>query len=56
MPTYAQLMADGVRGDNGLTQAFPPNTGVGWYSLAKRHLAQTRTVARAATGSADLPN
>ena len=24
----------GVRGDNGLTQAFPPNTGVGWYSLA----------------------
>ena len=34
MPTYAELMADGVRGDNGLTQAFPPNTGVGWYSLA----------------------
>ena len=34
MPTYADLMADGVRGDNGLTQAFPPNTGVGWYTLA----------------------
>src|SRR5574341_2141951 len=34
MPTYAQLMADGVRGDNGLLQAFPPNTGVGWYTLA----------------------
>jgi len=33
MPTYAQLMADGVRGDNGLLQAFPPNTGVGWYTL-----------------------
>ncbi len=34
MPTYANLMANGVRGDNGLTQAFPPNTGVGWHSLA----------------------
>ncbi len=34
MPTYAQLMANGVRGDNGLVQAFPPNTGVGWYTLA----------------------
>ena len=34
MPTYAQLMAEGVRGVNGLVQAFPPNTGVGWYSLA----------------------
>ena len=34
MPTYAELMAKGVRGDNGLVQAFPPNTGVGWYTLA----------------------
>jgi len=34
MPTYAELLADGVEGDNGLTQAFPPNTGVGWYTLA----------------------
>jgi len=34
MPTYAELMASGVRGDNGLLQAFPPNTGVGWYTLA----------------------
>ncbi|HEY6057933.1 MAG TPA: alkaline phosphatase family protein, partial [Candidatus Limnocylindrales bacterium] len=34
MPTYASLMASGVRGDNGLVQAFPPNTGVGWYTLA----------------------
>ncbi|HEX2910913.1 MAG TPA: 5'-nucleotidase C-terminal domain-containing protein [Chloroflexia bacterium] len=34
MPTYRQLMADGVAGNNGLTQAFPPNTGVGWYTLA----------------------
>jgi 2',3'-cyclic-nucleotide 2'-phosphodiesterase (5'-nucleotidase family)/predicted AlkP superfamily phosphohydrolase/phosphomutase len=34
MPTYADLMSRGVRGDNGLVQAFPPNTGVGWYTLA----------------------
>jgi 2',3'-cyclic-nucleotide 2'-phosphodiesterase (5'-nucleotidase family)/predicted AlkP superfamily phosphohydrolase/phosphomutase len=34
MPTYAGLMRDGVTGANGLTQAFPPNTGVGWYTLA----------------------
>ena len=34
MPTYAKLMKDGVTGKNGLVQAFPPNTGVGWYTLA----------------------
>jgi 2',3'-cyclic-nucleotide 2'-phosphodiesterase (5'-nucleotidase family) len=34
MPTYASLMANGVRGDNGMLPAFPPNTGVGWYSMA----------------------
>src|SRR3989337_1694278 len=34
MPAYADLLAKGVRGDNGLVQAFPPNTGVGWYTLA----------------------
>ncbi len=34
MPTYASLMASGVRGDNGMVQAFPPNTGVGWYTMA----------------------
>jgi 2',3'-cyclic-nucleotide 2'-phosphodiesterase (5'-nucleotidase family) len=34
MPTYADLMRDGVKGVNGLVQAFPPNTGVGWYTLA----------------------
>lgn len=33
MPTYQQLMQQGVRGENGLTQGFPPNTGVGWYTL-----------------------
>ena len=34
MPTYRGLIARGVVGDNGLRQAFPPNTGVGWYTLA----------------------
>ena len=33
MPTYASLMASGVRGDNGMNQGFPPNTGVGWYTM-----------------------
>lgn len=34
MPTYSALMAAGVRGDNGMLQSFPPNTGVGWYTMA----------------------
>src|SRR5512135_2198734 len=34
MPTYTALMAAGARGQNGLVQAFPPNTGVGWFTLA----------------------
>jgi 2',3'-cyclic-nucleotide 2'-phosphodiesterase (5'-nucleotidase family) len=34
MPTYKQLMKDGVTGANGMLQAFPPNTGVGWYTMA----------------------
>ncbi|HBY93805.1 MAG TPA: hypothetical protein DEP84_07510, partial [Chloroflexi bacterium] len=34
MPTYADLIRRGVEGDNGLLQGFPPNTGVGWYTLA----------------------
>ena len=34
MPTYAALKASGVTGDNGMVQAFPPNTGVGWYTMA----------------------
>ncbi len=33
MPTMADLMAKGVKGENGLIQAFPPNTGVGWHTL-----------------------
>ncbi len=34
MPTMRQLMAQGLKGDNGLLQGFPPNTGVGWYTLS----------------------
>ncbi|MGH2528404.1 MAG: 5'-nucleotidase C-terminal domain-containing protein [Actinomycetota bacterium] len=35
MPTYADLLDNGVEaGGNGLLQAFPPNTGVGWATLA----------------------
>jgi hypothetical protein len=34
MPTYAAMLAQGVRGANGMQQGFPPNTGVGWYTIA----------------------
>jgi 2',3'-cyclic-nucleotide 2'-phosphodiesterase (5'-nucleotidase family)/predicted AlkP superfamily phosphohydrolase/phosphomutase len=34
MPTYKALMKDGATGKDGMLQAFPPNTGVGWYTLA----------------------
>src|SRR5262245_17684668 len=34
MPTYGALIRQGLKGDNGLVQGFPPNTGVGWYTLA----------------------
>ena len=34
MPTFKELMKKGVKGRNGLTQGFPPNTGVGWHTLA----------------------
>lgn len=34
MPTFAEMRKNGVTGDNGLLQAFPPNTGVGWSTLA----------------------
>jgi len=33
MPTFDALMSAGVRGSNGMTQGFPPNTGVGWYTM-----------------------
>lgn len=34
MPTMRELMRTGLKGDNGLLQGFPPNTGVGWYTLS----------------------
>src|SRR6187455_765126 len=34
MPTYKELMKHGATGKNGMIQAFPPNTGVGWYTMA----------------------
>ena len=34
MPTMGRLISDGVKGNNGLLQGFPPNTGVGWSTLA----------------------
>jgi 2',3'-cyclic-nucleotide 2'-phosphodiesterase (5'-nucleotidase family)/predicted AlkP superfamily phosphohydrolase/phosphomutase len=34
MPTMKALIQDGVVGKNGLLQGFPPNTGVGWSTLA----------------------
>jgi 2',3'-cyclic-nucleotide 2'-phosphodiesterase (5'-nucleotidase family) len=34
MPTYADLMTNGAKGANGMLQSFPPNTGVGWYTMA----------------------
>ena len=34
MPTYKALMDAGVLGANGMLQAFPPNTGVGWFTMA----------------------
>jgi len=34
MPTMKRLMHQGVTGKNGLVQGFPPNTGVGWYTLS----------------------
>ena len=34
MPTYKELMDRGATGNNGMLQAFPPNTGVGWYTMA----------------------
>jgi 2',3'-cyclic-nucleotide 2'-phosphodiesterase (5'-nucleotidase family) len=59
MPTYADLMANGVHGDNGMVQAFPPNTGVGWYTMAtgtypSEHGSTNNTYHR--TGEANFNN
>jgi 2',3'-cyclic-nucleotide 2'-phosphodiesterase (5'-nucleotidase family)/predicted AlkP superfamily phosphohydrolase/phosphomutase len=33
MPTMRTLLQQGIAGANGLLQAYPPNTGVGWHTL-----------------------
>ncbi|HEV2109431.1 MAG TPA: alkaline phosphatase family protein [Thermomicrobiales bacterium] len=57
MPTIAELMENGVTGKNGMVQAFPPNTGVGWHTLATgtypgEHGSTNNTFHR--TGEADF--
>ena len=59
MPTYQAVMNAGVKGANGLKQAFPPNTGVGWYTLATgtwpgEHGSTNNTFHR--TGESDFNN
>ena len=34
MPTMRDLIKKGVQGQNGMLQGFPPNTGVGWHTMA----------------------
>ncbi|MGB3306715.1 MAG: alkaline phosphatase family protein, partial [Thermomicrobiales bacterium] len=34
LPAFDDMLRNGVTGENGLLQAFPPNTGVGWSTLA----------------------
>jgi len=57
MPTYADLLATGVQGENGMLQAFPPNTGVGWHTITTgtwpaEHGSTNNTFHR--TGEADF--
>ncbi|CAA9558709.1 MAG: 5'-nucleotidase, partial [uncultured Thermomicrobiales bacterium] len=59
LPTFADLLESGVRGDNGMLQAFPPNTGTGWHTLAtgtwpSEHGSTNNTFHR--TGEADFNN
>jgi 2',3'-cyclic-nucleotide 2'-phosphodiesterase (5'-nucleotidase family) len=59
MPETKKLLDAGVKGQNGLRQGFPPNTGVGWYTLATgtwpgEHGSTNNTFHR--TGEADFNN
>ncbi len=59
MPTMRELVREGVKGRNGLLQGFPPNTGVGWATLATgtwpgEHGSTNNTFHR--TGEADFNN
>jgi 2',3'-cyclic-nucleotide 2'-phosphodiesterase (5'-nucleotidase family)/predicted AlkP superfamily phosphohydrolase/phosphomutase len=56
MPTMKDLMRRGVKGQNGLLQGFPPNTGVGWATLATgtwpgEHGSTNNTVHRTGEGN-----
>nr|MBA3379005.1 alkaline phosphatase family protein [Chloroflexia bacterium] len=58
-PAMAQLSEQGVVGDNGMLQAFPPNTGTGWATLSTgtwpgAHGSINNTFYR--TGDADFNN
>jgi 2',3'-cyclic-nucleotide 2'-phosphodiesterase (5'-nucleotidase family)/predicted AlkP superfamily phosphohydrolase/phosphomutase len=59
LPTYADLAATGVQGENGMLQAFPPNTGVGWPTIStgtwpSEHGSTNNTFYR--TGEGDFAN
>jgi 2',3'-cyclic-nucleotide 2'-phosphodiesterase (5'-nucleotidase family)/predicted AlkP superfamily phosphohydrolase/phosphomutase len=34
LPTFAQMLAEGAHGANGMMPIAPPNTGAGWYAMA----------------------
>jgi 2',3'-cyclic-nucleotide 2'-phosphodiesterase (5'-nucleotidase family) len=58
-PTFADLLANGVTGENGMLQAFPPNTGTGWATISTGtwpggHGSVNNTFYR--TGDADFSN
>jgi 2',3'-cyclic-nucleotide 2'-phosphodiesterase (5'-nucleotidase family)/predicted AlkP superfamily phosphohydrolase/phosphomutase len=57
LPAFAELKATGATGENGLLQAFPPNTGTGWATLSTgtwpgEHGSMNNTFHR--TGEADF--
>ncbi|MEJ7762692.1 MAG: 5'-nucleotidase C-terminal domain-containing protein, partial [Thermomicrobiales bacterium] len=57
LPALTALAESGVSGENGMVQAFPPNTGVGWHTVATgtypgEHGSTNNTFHR--TGEADF--
>lgn len=58
-PTFASMIEGGVTAENGLLQAFPPNTGTGWATLSTgtgpgEHGSINNTFYR--TGDSDFDN
>src|SRR5512144_2229989 len=56
MPAYDTMMKTGIRGDNGMQQGFPPNTGGGCATLAtgtwpSEHGSTNNTVFRSGSAS-----